>query len=151
MEYYYDNELLIYLKELEIQDFVILPPEKEDYILKFMSDNYCFKAGRVYFTGFKHEIYLKSDTDHLPDNVILIFNELLQEGICDINEKIIFIGDSLTHYVYEFHLYDLLKIVSYVMNNIPQHHYFLFSTGDRLMYVSFENEVQFGMQEKKIQ
>ena len=151
MENYYDKELLDYLKDKELKNFIILPSEKMDYILKFMSENYYFKAGRVYFTGYKHERYIKSDTEHLSEDAILLFNELLQEGICNINEKIMYIGDSLTHYVYEFHLNDLLKIMPYLMNNIPQHHYFLFSSGDKLMYISFENEIQFGTQEKKMQ
>lgn len=144
---YYDEQLLSYLNEIQMEDFAIIQPELMDYISKFMRENFYFKYGRVYFTDYQNEKSVKSDINHLSEDMILFISELLEEGSCDINEKIIYIGDSLTDYGYEFYLYNLLKVIPYLMNNIPQHHYFLFRDGTKLMYASFENEIQFGMRE----
>ena len=62
----------------------------------------------------------------------------------ELNEKIIYIGDSLTENGYEFYVHDLLKIIPYLMNDIPQHHYFVSDDATKLIYVSFENEIYFG-------
>lgn len=141
---YYDNELISYLNMIEIKDFTII--SQMDNIVELMMKNFCFKYGRVYFTGFKNEKYIKSNSSNISTDVVSFINELIQEEICNTNEKIIYIGDDLTKYGYEFYLYDLLKVVPYLVNDIPQHHYFLFSDAAKLMYVSFENEIQFGMQ-----
>ena len=45
---------------------------------------------------------------------------------------------------YEFYVHDLLKIIPYLMNDIPQHHYFVSDDATKLIYVSFENEIYFG-------
>ncbi len=140
---YYDNELISYLNKSEIKDFTII--QQTDDIIELMMKNFNFKYGRVDFTGFKNEKYIKSDSNNLATDVVSFINKLIQENICDTSEKIIFIGDYLTEYGYEFYLYDLLKVISYLVNDIPQHHYFLFEDGTKLMFVSFEYQIQFGM------
>ncbi len=143
MESYYDNDLISYLKTIGIKDYKIIP--QTDDIVELIMKNFNFKYGRVDFTGFKNEKYKESDSSNLATDVVSFINKLIQENICDTSEKIIFIGDDLTKYGYEFYLYDLLKVISYLVNDIPQHHYFLFEDGTKLLFVSFENQIQFGM------
>lgn len=144
MSSYYDNELTLYLNAIEIKDFTII--SKINSIVELMMKNFHFENGRVYFTGLKNEKYIKSNSSNISTDAVSFINELIQEGICNRNEKIIYVGDNLTEYGYEFYLYDLVKVMPYLVNDIPQHHYFLFNNATKLVYISFENEIQFGMQ-----
>lgn len=139
----YDNELISYLGAVDIRDFKII--SQTNSIVGLMMKNFCFKYGRAYLKGFKNERYIRSNNNNISSDTVLFLNELIQENICNENEKVIYIGDDLTEYAYEFYLYDLLKIIPYLLNDIPQHHYFLLGEATKLLYVSFENEIQFGM------
>ncbi|MBD5087481.1 MAG: hypothetical protein HDT30_01525 [Clostridiales bacterium] len=143
MSNYYDNELISFLNINEIKNFTIL--SQIDSIIELMMRKFQFKYGRVYFNGLKNKKYIKSNTNNISKDVVWFIDELIREDICNANEKIIYIGDALTDYGYEFYLFDLQKVIPYLVDNIPQHHYFLFQDGIKLMYVSFENEIQFGM------
>jgi len=39
---------------------------------------------------------------------------------------------------------DLLKIIPLLIEDIPQHHYFLSQDYTKIIYISFENEIEFG-------
>lgn len=142
MSSYYDEELSSYLDTIKMKDFTII--SEINSIVELMMKNFHFENGRVCFKSLKNEKYIKSDSSNISKNVVSFINELISEKVCNINEKVIYIGDDLTEYGYEFYLYDLLKVIPYLVNELPQHHYFLFSDRNRLMYVSFENEIQFG-------
>lgn len=144
MSSYYDNELISYLDIIDIRDFKIV--SQTNSIVALMMKNFCFKYGRAYLKGSKNERYIRSNSNDVSSDTVLFLNELIQKNICNENEKVIYIGDDLTEYGYEFYLYDLLKIIPYLLNDIPQHHYFLFGAATKLLYISFENEIQFGMQ-----
>lgn len=144
MNSYYDNELISYLSEVDIRDYKII--SQTNSIVELMMKNFCFKYGRAYLKGFKNERYIRSNNNNISKDAILFLNELMRENICNENEKTVYIGDDLTEYGYEFYLYDLLKIIPYLLDDIPQHHYFLFDDASKLLYISFENEIQFGMQ-----
>lgn len=146
MSNYYDKELIDYLNTMEIRGVKMI--FQIDSIIEFMMENFRFKYGRVCFDGYKNKRYIKSSNSDISKDVVLFIDKLIEENICSKNEKIIYIGDNLTDYGYEFYLYDLRNVISYLVDNIPQHHYFLFGDGIKLMYVSFENEIQFGMQWK---
>lgn len=143
MSSYYDNELTSYLNSIEIKDFTII--SQINSIVELIMKNFRFENGRVFFTGLKNEKYIKSNSSNISTDAVSFINELIQESICNRNERIIYVGDNLTEYGYGFYLYDLLKVIPYLVNDIPQHHYFLFEDATKLVYVSFENEIQFGM------
>ena len=84
--------------------------------------------------------------DHTYGKITLNINDLIKEEICNLDEKIIYIGDNLTKFGYEFYLHDLLRVIPYLVDEIPQHHYFLFKDDSKLIYVSFEHNIQFGIQ-----
>lgn len=143
MNSYYDNELISYLDGIEFKNYKII--FETNSVVKLMMKNFCFKYGRAYLKGLKNERYIKSNSNNVSSDTVLFLNELIRENICNENEKVIYIGDDLTKYGYEFYLYDLLKIIPYLLNDIPQHHYFLFGNATKLLYISFENQIQFGM------
>jgi hypothetical protein len=139
----YDNELIEHINEQGIKcDFFI---SKHQNSVAVMEQNFCFRHGRVDFTGYKNERYVKSTAESLAMDAVRFVDGLVQENICSHNEKITYIGDNLTENEYEFYMRDILKILPFLMNAIPQHHYFLFEGTTRLIFISFENELQFGM------
>lgn len=143
MSSYYDDEIISYLEMIEMKDFIII--SQTNSIVECIMKNFPFKNGRVCFKDMKNEKYTMSNSVNISDDAISFINQLVQEGICNVNDKIIYVGDNLTEYGYEFYLYDVLKIMPYLVNEIPQHHYFLFKDTAKLIFVSFENEIQFGM------
>lgn len=144
MSDYYDGELISYLNSIDISNFIII--SEIDNIVELMMKKFRFKYGRVLFTGSKNEKYMKSNSADISADVVSFINDLIKEKICNLDEKIIYIGDNLTKYGYEFYLYDLLRVIPYLVDSIPQHHYFLFNNASKLIYVSFEHDIQFGMQ-----
>ena len=142
MSSYYDNELVSHIKKIKIGDVTII--SQIDNITELMMENFQFKNGRVCFTEKQNKKYIMSSSSLISCDVISFINELIQENIFELNEKIIYIGDSLTENGYEFYVHDLLKIIPYLMNDIPQHHYFVSDDATKLIYVSFENEIYFG-------
>lgn len=141
----YDYELISHLDSIEIKDFTILSPAQGYQFIEHMMKNFRFGNTKVNFTGMKNEKYIRSDRNHIATDVVSFINELIQEGICEQNEKVIYVGDDLTKCEYEFYLQDLLKVIPYLVDNIPQHHYFLFKDVTKLLLVSFEDDIQFGM------
>lgn len=144
MNDYYDIELISYLKSIEISNYIIL--SETDNIVDNMMKKFRFKYGRVCFTGSKSEKYMMSNSVNISADVISFINDLIKEEICNLDEKIIYIGDNLTKFGYEFYLLDLLRVIPYLVDEIPQHHYFLFKDDSKLIYVSFEHNIQFGIQ-----
>ena len=70
--------------------------------------------------------------------------EGIEEKIYSKDDVIIYIGDSLTENGYEFYLNDLLKIIPFLVKEIPQHHYLLSKDFEKIICISFENEIEFG-------
>lgn len=93
----------------------------------------------------KHEKYCESTQDNISIDVVHFVNELILDNVCEKSERLVYVGDSSTETGYDFYLYDLLKVLPYLVNEIPQHHYFLFKDCKKLICVSFENKIHFGM------
>lgn len=140
---WYDDELIAYLHTIEVKDFALL--KQADDVCNLITKNFPFKYDRVNFTDLKNERYIQSDCSSLSNDAVSFLKELIQEHFCKPDEKVIYVGD-LPEYGYEFRLNDLLKIIPYLVNDIPLGHYFLFGDTTKLMYVSPEEEIQFGMQ-----
>lgn len=144
MSDYYDEELISYLKSIEMSNYVVL--SETDDIVGHMVKKFRFKCGRVCFTGCKSEKRVVSNGANVSADAVSFINDLVKEDIRNLGEKVIYIGDGLTKYGYEFHLRDVLRVIPYLVDNIPQHHYFLFMGASKLIYVSFEGDMRFGMQ-----
>ena len=139
MASYYDEEIVLYLKQNKINYFKNTTDFNE--IVDFMMDKFEFRHGKLNLVGADFEKYIKSDDMSISKDVINFLNELFHEQMCNSKEKVIYIGDDLTEYVYEFGFNDLTMLIPYLINNVPQHHYFLFDNMRRLLLVSFENEI----------
>ena len=140
---YYDDRLLCYLKTIGVSNFTVI--SKSSGIAETMEKIFNFKCGRVDFSDSKNAAYVKSDKANISIDAANLLNGLIHKGICKETDRVTYAGDNLTEMDYEFFLYDLLKILPYLFHEIPQHHYFLFEGANRLLHVSFENELQFGM------
>ncbi|MEK4424969.1 hypothetical protein [Solibacillus sp. FSL K6-1523] len=143
MSSYYDNELFEHLTTIGIAKFTVITTP--DNYIECINKKFPFKDGKVDFVGLKNKRYVESDQNSISMDVVNFVSTLIQDNVCTKNERIVYVGDSLTDNEYEFYLYDLLKILPYLVNEIPQHHYFLFNDSMKLINVSFENEIQFGI------
>jgi hypothetical protein len=139
---YYDNELVHQLRETGIDDYVVLL--QPNNIAEIISKNFCLRGNRLDFVGLNHKRYVESSHAKLPVDAVDFVHGLIQDEIFKIIDKVIFIGD-LTLDDYEFCLRDLLKILPYLMENIPQNHYFLLERVGGLIFVSENNELMFGI------
>lgn len=61
----------------------------------------------------------------------------------DNNLQVIYIGDNLTEFGYQFELKHIEELLVYFLD-IPQHHYFISLEGDWCMCISYENYLDFG-------
>ena len=139
----YDEDLIKYLKDIGFINYRIIPQPSKT--VETIARDFPVKHGRVYLDGLREERYIKSSESTLATDTAYLVNELIQTGICRADEKVIYIGDNLIENEYEFSLSDLQKFLPYLIDNIPQHHYFLFDCETKLIFVSFESEIQFGI------
>ncbi|MCL2141268.1 MAG: hypothetical protein FWH46_00070 [Methanimicrococcus sp.] len=140
---YYDDGLICYLKTIGVANFTVI--SKSSGIAETIERNFNFKCGRGDFSDNKNATYVKSNKANISVDAAHLLNELIHKGICKETDRVTYAGDNLTDADYEFFLYDILRILPYLFHEIPQHHYFLFEGANRLLHVSFENELQFGM------
>ena len=141
MNSYYDNILIKSVEEQKINYTVIsnLP-----YYIENLSKHYLFVGERLDFNNLSNHKFVKSEQRDISFDAVNFIKKLIEEKICSKDDAIIYIGDSLTENGYEFYLNDLLKIVPFLVNEIPQHHYFLSKDFKKIIYISFENEIEFG-------
>lgn len=141
MNSYYDNILIKYVEEQKINYTVI---SNLSYYIENLSKHFLFVGERLDFNNLSNHKFVKSEQRNISFDAVNFINKLIEEKICSKDDAIIYIGDSLTENGYELYLNDLLKIVPFLVNEIPQHHYFLSKDFKKIIYISFENEIEFG-------
>ena len=141
MNNYYDNILIKYVEEQKINYTVI---SNLSYYIEDLSKHFLFVGERLDFNNLSNHKFVKSEQRDISFDAVNFIKKLIEEKICSKDDAIIYIGDSLTENGYEFYLNDLLKIVPFLVNEIPQHHYFLSKDFKKIIYISFENEIEFG-------
>ena len=141
MNNYYDNILIKYVEEQKISYTVI---SNLSYYIENLSKHFLFVGERLDFNNLSNHKFVKSEQMDISFDAVNFIKKLIEEKICSKDDAIIYIGDSLTENGYEFYLNDLLKIVPFLVNEIPQHHYFLSKDFKKIIYISFENEIEFG-------
>ena len=87
MSSYYDNELVSHMKTIKIGDVTII--SQIDNNTELMMENFQFKNGRVCFTEKQNKKYIMSSSSLISCDVISFINELIQENIFELNEKIV--------------------------------------------------------------
>lgn len=141
MNSYYDNILIKSVEEQKINYTVI---SNLSYYIENLSKHFLFVGERLDFNNLSNHKFVKSEQMDISFDAVNFIKKLIEEKICSKDDAIIYIGDSLTENGYEFYLNDLLKIVPFLVNEIPQHHYFLSKDFKKIIYISFENEIEFG-------
>ena len=141
MNNYYDNILIKYVEDRKINYTVI---SNISYYIENLSKLFLFIGGRINFSNLNNNKFVKSDQRNISFDAANFIKKLIEEKICSKEDVIIYIGDSLTENGYEFYLNDLLKIIPFLVKEIPQHHYLLSKDFEKIICISFENEIEFG-------
>ncbi|MCL1923961.1 MAG: hypothetical protein FWF50_00085 [Defluviitaleaceae bacterium] len=137
----YDNDFIEYFKENNINFNRVKSQNKIDNILE---ENFQFDNVKVNFSNLKNETYIKSNNEDISKDTINFVKSLIEKGLCSKFEQLIYIGDNLTNNYYEIYVEDIIRVLPFILDT-PQHHYFLFNEPIRLILVSFEDEIEFGM------
>lgn len=146
MNSYYDNILIQYATGLKMKFTVI--SDLSNYI-EYINTHFPFAGERIDFSKLDYTKFRDSDNQNISCDAAGFFNELLNERICNQNDDIVYIGDSSTNNGYELSFKEMLKIIPFLVSEIPQHHYFLFKDKKKIVYISFENEIAFGINNDK--
>ena len=141
MNNYYDNILIKYVEEQKINYTII---SNLSYYIENLSKHFLFAGGQIDFSNLNNNKFVKSDQRNISFDAANFIKKLIEEKICSKEDVIIYIGDSLTENGYEFYLNDLLKIIPFLVKEIPQHHYLLSKDFEKIICISFENEIEFG-------
>ncbi|MES9681106.1 rhs-associated protein, partial [Bacillus safensis] len=83
-----------------------------------------------------------SNNESLLSDALLFITELKVKYLAN-DLQVIYIGDNLTEFGYQFELKHLKELLVYFLD-IPQHHYFISLEGDWCICLSFENYLDFG-------
>ena len=141
MNNYYDNILIKYVEEQKINYTII---SNLSYYIENLSKHFLFAGGRIDVSNLNNNKFVKSDQRNISFDAANFIKKLIEEKICSKEDVIIYIGDSLTENGYEFYLNDLLKIIPFLVKEIPQHHYLLSKDFEKIICISFENEIELG-------
>ena len=137
MNNYYDNILIKYVEEQKINYTII---SNLSYYIENLSKHFLFAGGQIDFSNLNNNKFVKSDQRNISFDAANFIKKLIEEEICSKEDVIIYIGDN----GYEFYLNDLLKIIPFLVKEIPQHHYLLSKDFEKIICISFENEIEFG-------
>ena len=141
MNNYYDNILIKYVEEQKINYTII---SNLSYYIENLSKHFLFAGGRIDFSNLNNNKFVKSDQRNISFDAANFIKKLIEDKICSKDDVIIYIGDNLTENGYEFYLNDLLKIIPFSVKEIPQQHYLLSKDFEKIICISFENEIEFG-------
>ncbi|MEH7642872.1 rhs-associated protein, partial [Bacillus pumilus] len=83
-----------------------------------------------------------SNNESLLPDALLFITELKEKYLAN-NLQVIYIGDNLTEFGYQFELKHIEELLVYFLD-IPQHHYFVPLEGDWCICISYENYLDFG-------
>ena len=142
MNSHYDNSLIKYANGLKINHTVI---SDLFYYIENINAHFPFVGERINFSKLNNTKFVDSDQENISFDIANFIKGLLEEKICSNDDVVIYIGDSLTNNGYEFNLNDILKIAPFLVREIPQHHYLLFKDFKKIIYISLENEIKFGV------
>ena len=132
MNNYYDNILIKYVEDRKINYTVI---SNISYYIENLSKLFLFIGGRINFSNLNNNKFVKSDQRNISFDAANFIKKLIEEKIYSKDDVIIYIGDSLTENGYEFYLNDLLKIIPFLVKEIPQHHYLLSKDFEKIIYI----------------
>jgi hypothetical protein len=138
---FYDSEFIKILEAyMRKEEFQVV--ESSIYYEKVNSE-IPFLGSRIDFNLLKeHKNITFKETDF--ENIFIFINDIITTIDTKSIGEIIYLGDSLTKLAYIFPFRCLDKIIVDVIHNIPQHHYFFDKTLSWVIFISFENYIEFG-------
>ena len=137
---FYDLELIKILEEhIENGDFQII--ESNIYVDK-VNANLPFKGSRVNFEQL--EEYQRIFFDDYETLVPFIKDIATKVGIKPY-EKVVYMGDNVSNLTYIFSFEYLDKVIVDIVDNIPEHHYFLSQDMKWILYISYEDCAEFAL------
>ena len=125
---FYDLELIKILEEhIEDGDFQII---SSDIYVDKVNANLPFAGSRVDF--------------ELLDGYQRMFFDAMEVGIAP-DEKVVYLGDNVSNLTYIFSFKYLEKVIVDILDNIPEHHYFLSERMKWILYISYEDCAEFAL------
>ena len=137
---FYDLELIKLLEEhIENEDFQII---NSDIYVDKVNANLPFAGSRVYF-----ELLDKHQRIFFDENeaVVAFVKSIAMEVGIEPDEKVVYLGDNVSNLTYIFSFKYLDKVIVDILDNIPEHHYFLSESMKWILYISYEDCVDFAL------
>ncbi|WP_353855161.1 rhs-associated protein [Bacillus sp. Bos-x628] len=137
----YDEDLI---KDLELKDLLNCVKVNKDpeIYLDLLEQKFEFDGSKIDWLQTKNHYSMNSNNESLLPDALLFITEL-KEKYLDNNLQVIYIGDNLTEFGYQFELKHIEELLVCFLD-VPQHHYFISLEGDWCMCISYENYLDFG-------
>ena len=137
---FYDLELIKILEEhIEDRDFQII---SSDIYVDKVNANLPFKGSRVDFELLDE--YQRMFFDENEAVVAFVKNIAMEARIAP-DEKVVYLGDNVSNLTYIFSFKYLEKVIVDILDNIPEHHYFLSERMKWILYISYEDCAEFAL------
>ena len=137
---FYDLELIKILEEhIEDGDFQII---SSDIYVDKVNANLPFKGSRVDFELLDE--YQRMFFDENEAVVAFVKNIAMEVGIAP-DEKVVYLGDNVSNLTYIFSFKYLENVIVDILDNIPEHHYFLSEKMKWILYISYEDCAEFAL------
>ncbi len=137
---FYDLELIKILeKHIEDRDFQII---SSDIYVDKVNANLPFKGSRVDFELLDE--YQRMFFDENEAIVAFVKSIAMEAGIAP-DEKVVYLGDNVSNLTYIFSFKYLEKVIVDILDNIPEHHYFLSERMKWILYISYEDCAEFAL------
>ena len=137
---FYDLELIKILEEhIENRDSQII---SSDIYVDKVNANLPFAGSRVDFELLDE--YQRMFFDENEAVVAFVKNIAMEAGIAP-DEKVVYLGDNVSNLTYIFSFKYLEKVIVDILDNIPEHHYFLSERMKWILYISYEDCAEFAL------
>ena len=137
---FYDLELIKILEEhIEDGDFQII---SSDIYVDKVNANLPFAGSRVDFELLDE--YQRMFFDENEAIVAFVKSIAMEAGIAP-DEKVVYLGDNVSNLTYIFSFKYLEKVIVDILDNIPEHHYFLSERMKWILYISYEDCADFAL------
>ena len=137
---FYDLELIKILEE-HIEDGDVQIISSDIYVDK-VNANLPFKESRVDFELL--DGYQRMFFDENEAIVAFVKSIAMEAGIAP-DEKVVYLGDNVSNLTYIFSFKYLEKVIVDILDNIPEHHYFLSERMKWILYISYEDCAEFAL------
>lgn len=142
MNSYYDKLIIDHIKELGINCKVISDPSA---ICAVINNKFPFQGERIDFRRLNNSKFFQSYNDNtLSGDTVSFIKTLLEGKRLEEEDTFIHVGDGLTENGYELSVKDLLRIIPFIINDVPQHHYLITKDFKKIIFISYECALEFG-------